>query len=84
MSRYIDADAVYETLCHLWDRSDSEEFEKEVFNTILSAPSIDIVRCSECVHCADDYILTGVYCGISDVLMGANGFCSIGRRKEGE
>jgi hypothetical protein len=51
MSRYIDADTVYETLCHLWDRSDSEEFEKEVFNTILSAPSIDIVRCKDCVYC---------------------------------
>lgn len=38
--RLIDADAAYETLCHLWDRSDGEEFEKGVFNTILYAPTI--------------------------------------------
>ena len=27
------------------------------------------------------YCLSGVYCGISDVLMGEDGFCSIGERE---
>ena len=39
--RLIDADALYETLCHLWDRSDSEEFETEVFKTIINAPTVE-------------------------------------------
>ena len=39
--RLVDADALYETLCHLWDRSDSEEFETEVFKTIINAPTVE-------------------------------------------
>ena len=39
--RLIDADALYETLCHIWDRTDSEDFEKAVFETIINAPTIE-------------------------------------------
>ena len=40
--RYIDADALYETLCALWDRSDGEEFETGVFKVIQEAPTADV------------------------------------------
>lgn len=39
--RLIDGDALYETLCHIWDRTDSEDFEKAVFETIINAPTIE-------------------------------------------
>ena len=48
--RTIDADALYETLCHIWDRSDSEEFEQAVFESIANAPTIEVptwIPCSE-------------------------------------
>lgn len=48
--RQIDADALYETLCHIWDRSDSEEFEQAVFESIANAPTIEVpqwIPCSE-------------------------------------
>lgn len=42
--RLIDADSLYETLCHIWDRTDSEDFEKAVFETIINAPTIESER----------------------------------------
>lgn len=48
--RMIDADALYETLCHIWDRSDSEEFEQAVFESIANAPTVEVptwMPCSE-------------------------------------
>jgi hypothetical protein len=57
-------------------------WEQEVDKKVDALPSLDIVTCGECVRA--NHELSGVYCGISDVLMGANGFCSIGKRKESE
>lgn len=48
--RTIDADALYETLYHIWDRSDSEEFEQAVFESIANAPTVEVptwIACSE-------------------------------------
>ena len=79
MSRWINADAlIAETKM---DIEDDGLQEKMVFYRINEAPSIDIVRCGECKRA--NHELSGVYCGISDVLMGEGGFCSIGER-EGE
>ena len=79
MSRWINADAlIAETKM---DIEDDGLQEKMVFYRINEAPSIDIVRCGECKRA--NHELSGVYCGISDVLMGEDGFCSIGER-EGE
>ena len=44
MARLIDADALYEAVCRLWDKSDSEDFEKGVFEIIYNAPTIDAVE----------------------------------------
>ena len=48
--RLTDADALYETLCHIWDRSDSEEFEQAVFESIANAPTVEVptwISCNE-------------------------------------
>ena len=80
--RLIDADALaidyyddYETKDDIYTYAYVSEVQ------IDSAPSIDIVRCGECKRA--NHELSGVYCGISNVLMGEDGFCSIGER-EGE
>lgn len=39
--RLIDADKLYETLCHKWDVLDDEDFEKAVFEVIENAQPID-------------------------------------------
>lgn len=39
--RLIDSDALYETLCHIWDRTDGEDFEKAVFREIKNAPTVE-------------------------------------------
>lgn len=49
--KLIDADALYETLCNVWDRLDSEDFEKAVFEIIQKAqdaqPEPHWIPCSE-------------------------------------
>jgi len=82
MSRWIDYDAIDYRNDKLHDKS--EEFLNGVIymaQRIEVAPSIDICFCKECKRA--NHELSGVYCGISDVLMGEGGFCSIGER-EGE
>ena len=88
MSRWIDADALIEAMGeepYVWTDSAEEIAERNQWLTdmkiIESAPSIDIVRCKECKRA--NHELSGIYCGLSDVNMGEDGFCSIGER-EGE
>ncbi len=81
MSRYIDADALYETLCHLWDKSDSEDFEKGVFRIIINAPSIDIVHCRECEYWNTKDCREGVgECEWAYYMTKPDDFCSYGER----
>lgn len=58
--RMIDADALYETLCHIWDRSDSEKFEQAVFESIANAPTVEVptwISCSDRLPEEDGYYL---------------------------
>lgn len=81
MSRWID-DKWLEDNAKEYSLGYYEEDEWAIPLSLLEeAPSIDIVRCEECKRA--NHELSGVYCGISDVLMGEGGFCSIGER-EGE
>ena len=52
-----------------------------VVSQIKQLEGIDIVRCKECKRSNRE--LSGIYCGLSDVNMGEDGYCSIGER-EGE
>ena len=92
MSRYIDADEFGRCLQNYRPYVDSGRFnaiQTEV-NQVLDCieyeiedtPSIDIVRCRECKRA--NYEWSGVRCGLSDALMGEDGFCSIGERKSDE
>ena len=40
----------------------------------------EIIRCRDCKRA--NHELSGVRCGLSDVLMGEDGFCSIGERED--
>lgn len=47
MSKYIDVEWLKQNF--------NTTFWSQITKTIDSAPSIDIVRCRECIHCADDW-----------------------------
>lgn len=93
MSRYIDAAALDRAfsklrfnndgeLEHYGDRPNWYLWGSEVENLIADAPSIDIVRCKECVHKGldgDDE----PYCELHNMGIYADDFCSYGER-EGE
>lgn len=88
MSRWLDADEIEnakfqeENLRGMGEHIAYRVGWNEAIESILeNAPTIDIVRCGECKRA--NYELSGVRCGLSDVLMGEDGFCSIGER-EGE
>ena len=88
MSRYIDADEIKESILDKWGvdpkyLDDSLEASKDsyVLEWVNSAPSIDIVRCSECKY-------DGTWkCPWRNTQVprypSANDFCSYGER-EGE
>ena len=55
MSRYIDADALIESVCHTadlggWIGDTLRNIKRLAVRYINSAPSIDIVRCRECKY----------------------------------
>lgn len=81
MSRWIDYDAIDYRFDRIQD--ESPDFIGGVIYAnacVMDAPSIDIVRCKECKRA--NHEMSGVYCGLSDVNMGEDGFCSIGERLE--
>ena len=81
--RLIDADALYETLCHVWDRSDIEDFEKAVFSMFdiggvaQTIDAVEVVRCGECRH-------IGLFsCPLADNdFQKDDDYCSWGERRE--
>ena len=72
MSRYIDPIWLYENV-----QEQAPQFAETLKDLILVAPSIDIVRCGECRHWADneDYD-----CEIHSGAWQADDFCSYGER----
>lgn len=95
MSRYIDADAliggIKENNLGEWyvGRIDGKSEEviptDTVYKIIDSAPSIDIVRCSECKYCVDAGAQRALVCDNEyiDMDIHPDDFCSYGER-EGE
>ena len=76
MSRYIDADAMKEWLDEYL--SVFKKYDKsEVKGFVEHQPSIDIVRCKECVEYDDDW------CMYWQKVINPDDFCSYGER-EGE
>jgi hypothetical protein len=74
MSRYIDPIWLHENV-----QEQAPQFAETLKNLILVAPSIDIVRCKECKHWADneDYD-----CEVHSGAWQAGDFCSYGERSE--
>ena len=76
MSRYIDPIWLYENVLE-----QAPQFAETLKDLILVAPSIDIVRCEECISADEKPIADGRYwCNIHGCYMR---FCSDGER-EGE
>ena len=94
MSRYVDAEYVKAVMLNdrlMQGNAEFTLYAQQVETQVNVLPSIDIVRCKECIHCADDYIDVGMgtmsqftcelgRCGES---VQPNDFCSYGER-EGE
>ena len=80
--RLIDADALYETLCHVWDRLDIEDFEKAVFSMFdiggvaQTIDAVEVVRCKDCRHWRTSY------CVIHGDSWEETDYCSDGERKD--
>lgn len=92
MSRYIDAEWIRSLYADFKDYGGRTDWETPVANvlaTIDDAPSIDIVRCSECKHWCNhkdaDYDQSEFvyYCDVHKVSFSGIDFCSYGER-EGE
>ena len=75
MSRYIDADALKETIDKEIFRHDTID---HVFQIIDDAPSIDIVRCRECKH----YDTPECQIKVSLYGLNADDFCSYGDKRD--
>ena len=72
--RLIDADA----LCNELGEVNMDIYTDEVKEYINSAPTIDIVRCSECVHWREDkFFCTQWSCGTPAV-----GWCYMAKQTE--
>ena len=87
MSRYIDADALKANCDIMVGNTTIGRRDYVMFHEIDSAPSIDIVRCRECVSGTP----SGIFCGEADMyicnandqdLYEAEHFCSYGERRE--
>ena len=88
MSRYIDADALIESIKNTadlggWIGEALYQIKQVAIKYIDSAPSIDIVRCRECEH-GTWHEQTEMYiCSANDQdLYEAEHFCSYGERRE--
>ena len=93
MSRYIDADALIESVCHTadlggWIGDTLRNIKRLAVRYINSAPSIDIVRCKECRYCKKR---RGTFKGEPIIFyrctennrdVEADDFCSYGERSE--
>jgi hypothetical protein len=85
MSRWIEVDEILKHKCDVYDIND-HVLHAVPTGHILSAPSLDLVRCAECKHWQDNnggYPTTECRWG-HDETPDADDFCSYGERKESE
>ena len=90
MSRYIDADALIESIKNTadlggWIGEALYQIKQVAIKYIDSAPSIDIVRCKECRWqsvITDEEEGTYYMCGIWTMPTDEDVFCSYGKRRE--
>lgn len=85
MSRYIDAEwlrSLYADFKDYGGRTDWETPVANVLATIDDAPSIDIVRCRECIHYGRDSERNTYGCNLHSIGMTPSDFCSYGERED--
>lgn len=86
MSRYIDADKVYEmAIIHENFKQSIADLVslKEVLDDTPTADVVEVVRCKDC-RMAEEYLMVDgwYYCNNNELSHKPNHFCSYGERKE--
>ena len=91
MSRWINADALIENICHTadlggWIGDTLRNIKRLAVRYINEAPSIDIVCCRECKYSEKTSSpITALWCkrfGLEDMAVEADDFCSYGKVSE--
>lgn len=86
MSRYIDADKVYEmAIIHEDFKQNIADLVslKEVLDDTPTADVVEVVRCKDCRMAEEDLMIDGwYYCNNNELSHKPNHFCSYGERKE--
>lgn len=92
MSRYIDADALWDKMQKFYtdgDCGDDDGYNLGInvgitkcHNLLTKVPSIEIIRCGECKHWRNDGFCTRPLYSIEYQYMRADDFCSYGERSE--
>lgn len=87
MSRYIDADSVWQTL------PDDLPFKASVRRVLMQAPTVDaveVIRCKDCIFCKDLFPWDGLhrrfctYRGDKIVEVDADHYCGYGERRDND
>lgn len=86
MSRYVDADKVYEmAITHKDFKQSIADLVslKEVLDDIPTADVVEVVRCKNCQMAEEDQMIDGwYYCNNNELSHKPNHFCSYREREE--
>lgn len=88
MSKYVDADKVYEmAITHKDFKQSIADLVslKEVLDDTPTADVVEVVRCKNCRMAEEDQMIDGwYYCNNNELSHKPNHFCSYGERKDEE
>lgn len=87
MPRLIDADKLRKDILDLPNcyNGYSDTYDKAcIIDMIDEQPTVDVVRCKDCIHNSLNRRSGNAYCELGIRLFQLNDFCSIGERKEDE
>lgn len=87
MSRLIDADALIKDTWFVVIKGENiddiaEQIIRQCKRIVSEAPTIDIVRCRECIHYGRDSERNTYGCNLHSIGMTPSDFCSYGERRE--
>lgn len=86
--KMIDGDKLYRDATRLWNETDSEDFEKQIFDLIKFSPSIDVVSVVRCEDCRKSHIdgktTHYLWCTEWGRSTDTFGYCERGERRDDE
>ena len=57
------------------------EIARDFADNLPAVDAVEVVRCLECLYHAEQEGTDALYCGMQDIVMGAEDFCSFGVRR---